>query len=69
MNFKSEVGVEVVVLKNVCWFDIMGKFDMKNFILGIMYEVVFKVKLEDLVYGWDVLVNIKLVLFNGKDKL
>ena len=68
MNFKSEVGVEAVALKNVCWLDITGKFDTKNLTPGITYEVVFKVKLEDPAYGWDAPVNIKLVLPNGKDK-
>jgi hypothetical protein len=61
-------NVEAVGLKNVCWLDITGKFDTRNLTPGIVYEVVFKVKLEDPAYGWDTPVNLKLVLPNGKEK-
>ncbi|KFK28627.1 hypothetical protein AALP_AA7G024200 [Arabis alpina] len=58
--------IEAAELKNVCWLDITGKFDIKNLTPGITYEVVFKVKLEDPAYGWAMPVNVKLVFPNGK---
>ncbi|VVB12369.1 unnamed protein product [Arabis nemorensis] len=58
--------IEAVELKNVCWLDITGNFDIKNLTPGITYEVVFKVKLEDPAYGWEIPVNTKLVLPNGR---
>ncbi|EOA17361.1 hypothetical protein CARUB_v10005642mg [Capsella rubella] len=64
----NETVVEAAELKNVCWLDIMGKFDTRNLTPGIAYEVVFKVKLEDPAYGWDTPVNLKLVLPSGKEK-
>ncbi|CAD5333993.1 unnamed protein product [Arabidopsis thaliana] len=61
----NEVVVEAALLNQVCWLDVSGKFDTKNLSLGIKYEVVFVVKLEDTAYGWDwEPVKLKLVMPN-----
>ncbi|CAL9241861.1 unnamed protein product [Arabidopsis halleri] len=63
-NEKSnEVVVEAALLNQVCWLDVSGKFDTKDMSLGIKYEVVFVVKLEDTACGWDwAPVKLKLVM-------
>ncbi|XP_010536531.1 PREDICTED: protein PHLOEM PROTEIN 2-LIKE A1-like [Tarenaya hassleriana] len=62
----NETLVDAVELRNVCWLDISGRFDMKDLTPGTRYEVVFVVKLEDPAYGWDTPVNVKLNLPSGQ---
>ncbi|EFH41549.1 hypothetical protein ARALYDRAFT_917038 [Arabidopsis lyrata subsp. lyrata] len=60
---ENKVVVEAALLNKVCWLDVSGKFDTKDLSLGIKYEVVFVVKLEDTAYGWDwAPVKLKLVM-------
>lgn len=61
----GDVSVDVAELLDVCWLEIYGKFNTKMLSPGILYEVVFVVKLKDPAYGWGVPVNVSLVLPNG----
>ncbi|KAJ6748189.1 PROTEIN PHLOEM PROTEIN 2-LIKE A2 [Salix purpurea] len=61
----GDVSVDVAELLDVCWLEIYGKFNTKMLSPGILYEVVFVVKLKDRAYGWGVPVNVSLVLPNG----
>ncbi|XP_010445824.1 PREDICTED: uncharacterized protein PHLOEM PROTEIN 2-LIKE A4-like [Camelina sativa] len=63
-----EEVVEAALLDQVCWLDVSGKFDTKDLSLGITYEVIFVVKLEDEAYGWDwAPVKLKLVVPSGSE--
>ncbi|XP_057510722.1 protein PHLOEM PROTEIN 2-LIKE A1-like [Actinidia eriantha] len=61
----SDVSIDVAELLNVCWLDIDGKFEGVNLSPGILYEVVFVVMLKDPSYGWEVPVNLRLILPDG----
>ncbi|CAK7336986.1 unnamed protein product [Dovyalis caffra] len=61
----SDVWVDVAELLNVCWLEIYGRFDTKMLSPGILYEVVFVIKLKDPAYGWAAPVTVSLVLPNG----
>lgn len=61
----GDVTVDVAELLDVCWLEIYGKFNTKMLSPGILYEVVFVIKLKDPAYGWGVPVNVSLVLPNG----
>ena len=61
----GDVSVDVAELLDVCWLEIYGKFNTKMLSPGILYEVVFVVKLKDPAYGWAVPVNVSLLLPNG----
>ncbi|KAI3664886.1 hypothetical protein L6452_43497 [Arctium lappa] len=61
----SEVSVDVAEILNVCWLEVHGKFDMAKLTPGLKYEVVFVVMLKDPAYGWEVPINIRLVLPDG----
>ncbi|XP_010481659.1 PREDICTED: uncharacterized protein PHLOEM PROTEIN 2-LIKE A4-like [Camelina sativa] len=64
----NEEVVEAALLDQVCWLDVSGKFDTKDLSLGITYEVIFVVKLEDEAYGWDwAPVKLKLVVPSGSE--
>jgi len=64
-SYDSDVTVDVAELLDVCWLEIYGKFNTKMLSPGILYEVVFVIKLKDPAYGWGVPVNVSLVLPNG----
>ncbi|OVA11832.1 C2 calcium-dependent membrane targeting [Macleaya cordata] len=62
------VEVEVAELLAVCWLDVNGKLDISHLCPGgVEYEVVFVVKLkeEDEATGWEIPVNLRLVLPDG----
>lgn len=61
----GDVTVDVAELLDVCWLEIYGKFNTKMLSPGILYDVVFVIKLKDPAYGWGVPVNVSLVLPNG----
>lgn len=45
---------EVVKMIKIYWLKIVGMYDdISDLILGVKYEVVFLVKLEDNVIGWE----------------
>ncbi|KAI3506294.1 hypothetical protein L1887_28651 [Cichorium endivia] len=62
----SETSIDVAEMLNVCWLEIVGKFDTAKLTPGIKYEVVFVVMLKDPAYGWEVPVNLRLILPDGK---
>lgn len=64
-SYDSDVTVDVAELLDVCWLEIYGKFNTKMLSPGILYEVVFVIKLKDPAYGWGLPVNVSLVLPNG----
>ncbi|KAI8524718.1 hypothetical protein RHMOL_Rhmol13G0170300 [Rhododendron molle] len=61
----SNVFVDVAELLKVCWLEIQGKFEMVNLSPGTVYEVVFLVMLKDPTFGWEVPVNVRLILPDG----
>ncbi|KAG4906353.1 hypothetical protein JHK85_055796 [Glycine max] len=65
---KDESGtmIELPNLKMVCWLEVHGKFDTRKLSLGILYQVSFIVMLKDSAQGWEVPINVRLVLPGGK---
>ncbi|PWA73923.1 phloem protein 2-A1 [Artemisia annua] len=61
----SEEVLEVAELLAVCWLEVNGKFEISKLTPGIKYEVVFVVMLNDRANGWEVPINIRLVLPDG----
>ncbi|KAL6502215.1 hypothetical protein OROHE_024808 [Orobanche hederae] len=53
-------------LLNICWLELHGKFEIANLSPGTIYEIAFVLKLKDPTYGWEVLVNLRLTLPDGK---
>ncbi|KAE9597318.1 hypothetical protein Lal_00007801 [Lupinus albus] len=62
----SGTVTEVAELKRVCWLEVHGKFDTRKLSPGILYEVSFVVMLKDPSQGWEVPINVRLVLPGGK---
>ncbi|GKB62181.1 phloem protein 2-LIKE A1-like protein [Tanacetum coccineum] len=61
----SEVVLDVAEMLSVCWLEVNGKFEISKLTPGIKYEVVFVVMLKDPAYGWEVPINIRLILPDG----
>ncbi|CAM8927179.1 unnamed protein product [Rhodiola kirilowii] len=61
-----DILIEVAKLENVCWLEVHGKFEMSKLSPNVLYEVGFIVKMEELAYGWEVPVNLRLTLPNGR---
>jgi len=57
---------EVAELKRVCWLEVHGKFDTRKLSPGIVYQVSFIIMLKDPAQGWELPVNVRLVLPGGK---
>ncbi|KAH7837926.1 hypothetical protein Vadar_019626 [Vaccinium darrowii] len=57
--------IDVAELLRVCWLEMNGKFEMVNLSPDTVYEVVFLVMLKDSSFGWEVPVNVKLILPDG----
>lgn len=53
-------------LKRVCWLEVHGKFDTRKLSPGILYQVSFIIMLKDPAQGWELPVNVRLVLPGGK---
>lgn len=62
---ESLVAAELI---NVCWLEVHGRFNTVNLTPRTHYEVFFVVKLKDPAYGWEVPVNVRLVLADGTRK-
>ncbi|XP_004505320.1 protein PHLOEM PROTEIN 2-LIKE A1-like [Cicer arietinum] len=60
---------EVAELKSVCWLEVHGKFDTRKLSPGILYQVSFVIMLKDPAEGWELPVNVRLVLPGGKNQL
>ncbi|KAI3695782.1 hypothetical protein L1987_78782 [Smallanthus sonchifolius] len=61
----KETSEEIAEILNVCWLEIHGKFEISKLTPGIKYEVVFVVMLKDPAYGWEVPINVRLILSDG----
>ncbi|KAJ4977172.1 hypothetical protein NE237_002278 [Protea cynaroides] len=62
----NNVLVDVAELLDVCWLEVRGTFDTSNLSPGVMYEIAFVVMLREPMYGWEVPVNLQLILPNGE---
>lgn len=58
----SDENIEVVKLSHVCWMDVRGKFKISELSPGVMYEIVYVVKLTNAASGWEAPVSLKLSL-------
>ncbi|ESW29784.1 hypothetical protein PHAVU_002G098900 [Phaseolus vulgaris] len=65
---KEESGtmIELARLKMVCWLEVHGKFDIGMVSPGILYQVSFIVMLKDSAEGWELPINVRLVLPGGR---
>ncbi|CAI8583424.1 unnamed protein product [Vicia faba] len=62
----SDGVTDVAELMRVCWLEVHGKFDTRKLSPGILYQVSFCVKLIEPAQGWELPVNVRLVLPGGK---
>ncbi|KAF7841428.1 protein PHLOEM PROTEIN 2-LIKE A1-like [Senna tora] len=60
--------MEVAELEKVCWLEVHGRLDTRKLSPGILYEVSFHVMLKHTAQGWEVPINMRLVLPGGKIK-
>ncbi|KAK9292531.1 hypothetical protein L1049_020505 [Liquidambar formosana] len=58
--------IEVAKLIKVCWLDVGGNFEISDLSPGIVYEVVYVVKLTDESSGWEFPITLRLSLPDGK---
>lgn len=52
-------------LQDVCWLEIIGKFEVSYLTPGVMYVVAFIVMMNDGAYGWSTPVKLRLKLPDG----
>nr|CAD1819087.1 unnamed protein product [Ananas comosus var. bracteatus] len=52
--------IEVASLLNVCWLEIIGKFEVPYLTPGVTYVVAFIVMMNDEAYGWSTPVKLRL---------
>ncbi|KAJ4976956.1 hypothetical protein NE237_002062 [Protea cynaroides] len=62
----SNGSIDVAELINVSRLDVQGKYTTSKLKRGLVYEVIFVVMLKDPSCGWEVPVNLQLVLPNGE---
>ncbi|KAK2991706.1 hypothetical protein RJ640_019498 [Escallonia rubra] len=62
---RSDAFVDVAEMLMVCWLEVHGRFDTTKLSPGIVYEVFFVVMLKEPVYGWEVPVNLRLIVPDG----
>ena len=62
----SGTMIELARLKMVCWLEVHGKFDIGMVSPGILYQVSFIVMLKDSAEGWELPINVRLVLPGGR---
>ncbi|BAT74855.1 hypothetical protein VIGAN_01262600 [Vigna angularis var. angularis] len=58
--------IELAKLKRVCWLEVHGKFDIGMVSPGVLYQVSFIVMLKDSAEGWEIPINVRLVLPGGR---
>ncbi|QCD82873.1 Phloem protein 2-like [Vigna unguiculata] len=58
--------IELAKLKMVCWLEVHGKFDIGMVSPGILYQVSFIVMVKDSAEGWELPVNVRVVLPGGR---
>jgi len=66
--FGSGTMIELAKLKMVCWLEVHGKFDIGMVSPGVLYQVSFIVMLKDYAEGWELPVNVRLVLPGGRQQ-
>ncbi|KAA8520323.1 hypothetical protein F0562_014579 [Nyssa sinensis] len=64
----SDENIEVVKLSSVCWLDVRGKFQILDLSPGIVYEIVYVVKLTNGASGWELPITLRLSLPDGTVK-
>ncbi|KAL7234016.1 hypothetical protein ACSBR1_017588 [Camellia fascicularis] len=62
----SDENIEVVKLQKVCWLDVRGKFKISDLSQGIIYQVVYEVKLTNGARGWELPIMLRLSLPDGQ---
>ncbi|TXG66478.1 hypothetical protein EZV62_007753 [Acer yangbiense] len=62
----SDDNIEVAKLSHVCWLDVRGKFRISDLSPGIVYEVVYVVKLTKGASGWEFPITLRLSLPSGE---
>ncbi|KAK3198274.1 hypothetical protein Dsin_021689 [Dipteronia sinensis] len=62
----SDDNIEVAKLLAVCWLDVRGKFKISDLSPGIVYELVYDVKLTKGASGWELPVTLRLSLPSGE---
>ncbi|KAK9272460.1 hypothetical protein L1049_002833 [Liquidambar formosana] len=63
--YASEENIEVAKLSHVCWLDVRGKFMISELCAGIVYEIVYVVKLPKGGTGWELPITLRLALPGG----
>ncbi|KAL8142720.1 hypothetical protein V2J09_015752 [Rumex salicifolius] len=48
----TDYSVEVAKLRNVCWFEVKGEFNMRELTVGPEYEILFDIELTSGAQGW-----------------
>ncbi|KAL7204134.1 hypothetical protein ACSBR2_017241 [Camellia fascicularis] len=66
LGLNDDENIEVVKLKKVCWLDVRGKFKISDLSQGIIYQVVYEVKLTNGARGWELPIMLRLSLPDGK---
>ncbi len=64
----SDENIEVARLSHVCWLDVRGKLTMSELSPGVIYEIVYVVKLTKEASGWELPIRLKLSLPGGRDQ-
>ncbi|OWM72745.1 hypothetical protein CDL15_Pgr024797 [Punica granatum] len=64
-SYDRDEIIEVAELLNVCWLGVHGKYEISRLSPETNYGVVFVIMQKDPAYGWDVPVNIRLILPDG----
>lgn len=59
-NGGTDDGIEVAELKDVCWLEVDGKMELSHLTPGVVYQVVFEVKMRKVCGGWSLPVNLRL---------
>ncbi|XWS58621.1 hypothetical protein CRYUN_Cryun08bG0050400 [Craigia yunnanensis] len=62
----SDENIEVAKLSHVCWLNVRGKFKISDLSPRTLYEVVYEVKLTKGASGWELPINLRLSLTNGR---
>jgi hypothetical protein len=62
----SDENIEVARLIHVCWLDVRGKLTMSELSPGVVYEIVYVVKLTKEASGWELPIVLKLSLPDGR---
>lgn len=62
----DEAPVELAELLDVCWLEAHGRFDVSKLSPETAYEVVFVILVQSWGYGWEVPVNFRVTLPDGR---